>query len=55
LETASVREEHLYINEHRRQWLEQILSIWSRFCFADGETTHAEGGEADAFASDEAA
>jgi hypothetical protein len=35
--------------------LEQILSIQSQFCFLDGETVHAEGGEADAFPSSDAA
>jgi len=35
--------------------LEQILSIQSQFCFSDGETIHAKGGEADVYPSDEAA
>ena len=34
--------------------LEQALSIQSQFCFPDGETIHAEGGEADVYPSDEA-
>jgi len=35
--------------------LEQVLFIQSQFCFSDGETIHAEGCEADAYPSDEAA
>ncbi|MDR6632924.1 hypothetical protein J2X72_001708 [Phyllobacterium sp. 1468] len=28
---------------------------WKQFCFLDGETIHAEGGEVDVFPSSEAA
>jgi len=35
--------------------LEQVLSIQSQFCFPDGETIHAEGGEADVYPSSDAA
>ncbi|MDR6632515.1 hypothetical protein J2X72_001299 [Phyllobacterium sp. 1468] len=30
------------------------MSIQSQFCFADGETIHAEGSEADVYPSDDA-
>jgi hypothetical protein len=35
--------------------LEQVLFIESQFCFLDGETIHAEGGEANVYPLDEAA
>ena len=35
--------------------LERDSIILNQFCFSDGETIHAEGGEVDVFPSDDAA
>ena len=52
---AGIRRAVIFNGELVTRHLEPFMLGWKQFCFPDGETIHAEGGEVDVFPSSDAA